>query len=185
MEDKIIGPFTTDTGVDYSPDRTYLEFYPTNRGYESKWVAWTLAKAYYEYFVFEDDPCVEESRIAFDYGRFDYNPDDPEPIGTVSLAPERINELIAEDGLHRMLFIPETDELKRRHSAYAGIRVRQVKPKGHSHHSSDIPPSPVLIRSYVLEPYKMVKNHLTGKEWDNPDQVLSGGLYDVIKDNLI
>ena len=36
------------------------------------------------------------------------------------------------------------------------------------------------IRSYVLHPYKMVKDHETGHESGNPDAVLAGDLDDFI-----
>lgn len=37
------------------------------------------------------------------------------------------------------------------------------------------------IRSYVLAPYRMVRDECSGQTWDNPDAVLGGNLDDILR----
>ena len=40
------------------------------------------------------------------------------------------------------------------------------------------------IRSYILQPYQLVKDHRTGYEFSNPEEVLDGGLQNFIEKAL-
>ena len=40
------------------------------------------------------------------------------------------------------------------------------------------------IRSYILQPYKLVKDHRTNYESNNPEDVLNGNIIDFIKAQL-
>lgn len=57
---------------------------------------------------------------------------------------------------------------------------RQAEAKGRSVAATTANEWGSQIRSYVLHPYKMVKDHRTGYESGNPDKVLEGGLDDFI-----
>lgn len=57
---------------------------------------------------------------------------------------------------------------------------RQAEAKGRSIASTTANEWGSQIRSYVLHPYKMVKDHRTGHESSNPEKVLSGDLDDFI-----
>ncbi len=57
---------------------------------------------------------------------------------------------------------------------------RQAEAKGRSVAATTANEWGSQIRSYVLHPYKMVKDHRTGHESGNPDKVLSGELDDFI-----
>ena len=57
---------------------------------------------------------------------------------------------------------------------------REAEAKGRSIASTTANEWGSQIRSYVLHPYKMVKDHRTGHESSNPDKVLEGDLDDFI-----
>src|SRR3989338_3066172 len=59
---------------------------------------------------------------------------------------------------------------------------REAEAKGRSIASTTANEWGSQIRSYVLHPYKMVKDHRTGHESSNPDKVLEGDLDDFIDD---
>ena len=40
------------------------------------------------------------------------------------------------------------------------------------------------IRIYILEPYKLVKDHRTNYESTDPDKILDGNIYDMLLYNL-
>lgn len=83
----------------------------------------------------------------------------------------------------------ERSQLANREKALALIKAkifaqeeakRESEAKGRSIASSTANEWGSQIRSYVLHPYKMVKDHRTGHESGNPEQVLSGDLDDFI-----
>ncbi|MEK7553956.1 MAG: peptide chain release factor-like protein, partial [Patescibacteria group bacterium] len=57
---------------------------------------------------------------------------------------------------------------------------REAEAKGRSIASTTANEWGSQIRSYVLHPYKMVKDHRTNHESSNPDKVLEGDLDDFI-----
>jgi len=58
--------------------------------------------------------------------------------------------------------------------------VREAEAKGRSIAATTANEWGSQIRSYVLHPYKMVKDHRTEHESSNPDKVLAGDLDDFI-----
>ncbi|MEK7515543.1 MAG: PCRF domain-containing protein [Patescibacteria group bacterium] len=62
---------------------------------------------------------------------------------------------------------------------------REAEAKGRSIASTTANEWGSQIRSYVLHPYKMVKDHRTGHESGNPDKVLDGDLDDFIDASIV
>lgn len=62
---------------------------------------------------------------------------------------------------------------------------REAEAKGRSIASTTANEWGSQIRSYVLHPYKMVKDHRTGHESSNPDKVLEGDLDDFIDASIV
>src|SRR5206468_3316285 len=97
--------------------------------------------------------------------------------------PYAYGYLKAEAGVHRLVRISPFDANARRQTSFASVLERQrqdekmaeltkgKKEIGFGHQ----------IRSYVLHPYRMVKDHRTGTEVGNADAVLDGEI-DVLID---
>ncbi len=77
--------------------------------------------------------------------------------------------LSSEVGIHRLIRTSPYDPQHRRYTSHA--EVFMVEP-------------PLLrldtVRSYILDPYKLVKDHRSGRVSDNPEGVLDGDLGDFL-----
>lgn len=83
-------------------------------------------------------------------------------------AGEELEGLAREVGVHRLVRRSPYDTQKRRHTSFASVRIEGEEPA-----SADFTSQ---IRSYVLDPYTMAKDHRTGVETDDVDAILNGNL---------
>ena len=87
--------------------------------------------------------------------------------------------LSAERGVHRLVRISPFDAAKRRHTSFASLDVIPLLDEAKldairgEQQGIDFGSQ---IRSYVLAPYQMVKDHRTEEEVGDPDRVLDGDL---------
>src|ERR671932_543380 len=107
----------------------------------------------------------------------------------------------AEKGVHRLVRISPFDAQSRRHTAFAGV---EVAPFVENDVEVDIDPEELQIdtyrasgaggqdvgwgsqiRSYVLHPYTMVKDHRTGVEVGDAQRVLDGDLDPFVRAELL
>jgi len=115
-----------------------------------------------------------------------------EPEGGIRSATLQIDgdyafgRLKAEIGVHRLVRISPFDSQARRHTAFASVDVTPeldeklaalYGQKGEIAFGSQ-------IRSYVLHPYQMVKDHRTGYETGNIQAVLDGDIDGFIEEYL-
>ena len=81
--------------------------------------------------------------------------------------------LLGEAGTHRLVRVSPFDERKRRHTSFVSV---SVGPTLDALVAPGQPSGPSQRRSYVLDPYKLVTNHLTGEKTDRVEEVLAGNL---------
>jgi protein subunit release factor B len=72
-------------------------------------------------------------------------------------------DLSQESGVHRLVRKSPHDPRRYRHTSFAQVFV-------------DGKTKPDQIRSYILDPYKLCKNHQTGRETEEVHRVLAGEL---------
>jgi protein subunit release factor B len=66
--------------------------------------------------------------------------------------------LEGENGVHRLVNISEFDPEHRRHTSFVQVEVKNEE----------------VIRSYILEPYKLCKDHRSNSQWPNVAEILNG-----------
>ncbi len=81
--------------------------------------------------------------------------------------------LESESGIHRLVRISPFDRNQRRHTSFVSVRLNDSPMYNELSHESEYGNQ---IRSYVMHPYKMVKDHRTGIETDNVHDILSGNI---------
>lgn len=80
-------------------------------------------------------------------------------------------DLSHEAGVHRLVRVSPFDEKGRRHTCFAQVYV-----DGDDGLSGEAPGIGSQVRSYILDPYKLCKDHRLGTETDQVERVLAGEL---------
>ena len=100
---------------------------------------------------------------------------------TVEIEGQYVYEdLKAERGVHRLVWLSPFDSNHLRHTSFALVEVRpadEVSRLKGDHISAEWGSQ---IRSYVLHPYKLVKDHRTGHQSSDAEGVLDGALDEFI-----
>ncbi len=90
---------------------------------------------------------------------------------------EAYDKLKRETGIHRRVRRSPLDPARRRHTAFASVRVGET-----AEHSPQLvwPDGMSQLRSYVLDPYQLVTDHRTEIKVPDVDGVLSGRELDLL-----
>jgi len=103
---------------------------------------------------------------------------------TIKISGEYIyGYLKNESGIHRLVRISPFDSGARRHTSFASVWVYPVLDENIEKSKSDIGWGH-QIRSYVLHPYRLVKDNRTGEESTDPDKILDGDIDNFLESSL-
>ena len=88
-----------------------------------------------------------------------------------------------ESGIHRLVRISPFDSGARRHTSFASVWIYPVVDENINNSKSEIGWGH-QIRSYILQPYRLVKDNRTNFESTSPDKILDGDLDKFLEESL-